>query len=44
MASVTLVEEDFLGSGFVDFFHLIRVEGEWKIISKTFHQDTSAVS
>ncbi|MDG2333776.1 MAG: nuclear transport factor 2 family protein [Myxococcota bacterium] len=40
VASATLVEQDFLGSGFVDFFHLIRVEGDWKIISKTYHQDS----
>ncbi len=38
VATATLVEEDFLGSGFVDFFHLIRVDGDWKIISKTYHQ------
>ncbi len=37
-ASVTLVETGFLGSDFTDFFHLIRENGTWKIISKTFHQ------
>jgi hypothetical protein len=38
VASARLVETGFLGSDFVDFFHLIRVEGEWKIISKTYYQ------
>jgi hypothetical protein len=38
VATARLVESDFLGSGFVDFFHLIRLDGEWKIISKTYFQ------
>jgi hypothetical protein len=38
VASARLVETGFLGSDFVDFFQLIRIEGEWKIISKTYHQ------
>lgn len=38
VATARLVETDFLGSDFVDFFHLIRIEGEWKIMSKTYHQ------
>ena len=42
VATARLVETDFLGSDFVDFFHLIRVEGDWKIISKTYHQVVSA--
>ena len=42
VATARLVETDFLGSDFVDFFHLIRVEGEWKIISKTYHQVVAA--
>lgn len=37
-ASATLVEKDFLGMDFTDFFHLIQEEGQWKIISKTFMQ------
>ena len=38
VATARLVETDFLGSGFVDFFHLIRLDGEWKIVSKTYYQ------
>ena len=38
VATATLVETGFLESDFVDFFHLIRVSGEWKIITKTYHQ------
>ena len=39
VATARLVETDFLGSGFVDFFHLIRLDGAWKIVSKTYHQE-----
>ena len=35
-ASVTLQEHDFGGVNFTDFMHLIKRDGEWKIISKTF--------
>ena len=36
-ASVTLVEEGFWGTvSFVDFFSLARIDGEWKIVNKTF--------
>ena len=37
VASVTL-KETGLGGGmsFTDYFHLVKVEGEWKIFSKTF--------
>jgi hypothetical protein len=38
VATAKLLEHDFMGSGFVDFFQLIRIDGEWKIISKTYHQ------
>ncbi len=37
-ATATLVETDFLGSDFTDFFQLIQEDGNWRIISKTFHQ------
>ena len=37
VASVTLKETDFAGSmKFTDLFHLIKVNDEWKIVSKTF--------
>ena len=36
-ASVTLAEEGFWGTvSFVDFFALARIDGEWKIVNKTF--------
>ena len=38
-ASVTLVEKGFLGMDFTDYFHLIKENGKWCIISKTFNQD-----
>ena len=37
VAAVVLSETGFRGAGqFVDFFHLIKDNGEWKIISKLF--------
>jgi hypothetical protein len=36
-ATATLEENGFFGSGhFVNYFHLLLVDGEWKIVSKTF--------
>ena len=36
-ASATLAEEGFWGTvSFVDFFSLARIDGEWKIVNKTF--------
>ena len=36
-AEVTLAEEGFWGTvSFVDFFSLCRIDGEWKIVNKTF--------
>ena len=36
-AVATLVEENYLAHDFVDYFSMIKVEGEWKIVNKTFH-------
>ena len=37
VASVTLKETGFAGNmSFTDYFHLIKVNNEWRIISKTF--------
>lgn len=37
VASVTLKETGFAGGmAFTDYFHLIKADGAWKIISKTF--------
>lgn len=35
-AAVTLEQKDFGGMNFTDFLHMIKRDGEWKIISKTF--------
>jgi ketosteroid isomerase-like protein len=36
-ATATLEENGFFGAGhFVNYFHLLREDGEWKIVSKTF--------
>ena len=39
VASVTLKEAGFMGMNFTDYFHLAEVNGEWKIISKTFNPE-----
>jgi len=37
VASVTIKETGFGGNmAFTDYFHLLKDQGEWKIISKTF--------
>ena len=37
VASVTLKETGFAGAmNFTNYFHLLKEEGEWKIVSKTF--------
>ncbi|MBI1732906.1 MAG: nuclear transport factor 2 family protein [Gammaproteobacteria bacterium] len=36
VATATLREWGYLGLDFTDHFHLVRVEGKWKIASKTF--------
>jgi hypothetical protein len=36
-ASLRLEETGFFGvANFVNYFHLLKVDGEWKIVSKTF--------
>ena len=35
-ASAVLKEEGFFGENYTDFFHLIKKDGKWKIISKTY--------
>lgn len=35
-AVVALAEEDFNGLDYLDFFSLVRIDGEWKIASKVF--------
>ena len=37
VANVVLEEDGFWGTvSFVDFFALAQIEGEWKIVNKTF--------
>ena len=35
-AVAVLVEEDYMGCDFVDFFSLARVDGRWQIVNKTY--------
>jgi len=36
VASVTLTERGYMGMNFVDYFHLVKVDGDWYIVSKSF--------
>lgn len=36
IASVTIEEGPYLGMQFTEYFHLIEVDGRWRIVSKTF--------
>lgn len=36
IASTTLVETDLHGVDFINYYHLQKIEGEWKIVSKLF--------
>ncbi len=41
VASITVKETGFAGTmSFTDYFHLIKVDEEWKIFSKTFTTET----
>lgn len=37
-ASATISEKSYLGMQFTTFFHLLQIDGDWKIVSKTFYQ------
>ena len=39
VASITLKESGFMGMNFTDYFHLAKVDGQWRIISKTFNPE-----
>lgn len=41
-ATATLVEENYLGFTFVNYFTLLRCGGDWRIVSKTYQQLPSA--
>tara|TARA_Y100001960_G_scaffold331697_1_gene429549 strand:- start:13258 stop:13530 length:273 start_codon:yes stop_codon:yes gene_type:complete len=36
MASAGLVETNLLGSDYVNHFHLLKIEDEWRIVSKIY--------
>ena len=37
-ASVRVTLEDWHGLSFTDFHNLCKIDGEWKIVAKVFHQ------
>lgn len=40
IASVRLESDNWTGLKFTDFFTLLKVDGEWKIMNKVFHLHT----
>ena len=36
MASASIVEVNLLGVNYVNHFHLLKIEGEWRIVSKIY--------
>lgn len=36
VATAALDEHGYLGMDFTNFFHLVKISGTWKIVSKTF--------
>ncbi len=37
-AAVAKVELDYPNARFIDYFQLLKVDGEWKLVSKIFHR------
>lgn len=37
-ASATLAEKNYLGMAFTTYFHLLQIDGAWRIVSKAFYQ------
>ncbi|WP_420548589.1 nuclear transport factor 2 family protein [Curvivirga sp.] len=35
-ASASVIEDNLLGRNYVNHFHLLKIESDWKIISKTY--------
>lgn len=42
-ASVEMVMDSYLGCDYMDYFQLLKVDGRWWIVSKTFHADPQSV-
>jgi len=36
MASGAIIEDNLLGKNYVNHFHLLKIEGEWRIVSKIY--------
>lgn len=36
-ASVGVTMDHYQGGNYVDYFHLLKIDNRWKIVSKTFH-------
>jgi len=40
IASVRIEMDNWTGNRFTDFFNLLKVDGQWKVINKVFHLHT----
>lgn len=38
-ASVEMAEESAYGNDYTNYFHLLKIEGKWLIVSKTYNSD-----
>ena len=36
-ASVEMVEESAFGNDYTNYFHLLKIDGKWQIVSKTYN-------
>ena len=39
-ASVEMIEESAYGSDYTNYFHLLKIDGQWQIVSKTYNTTT----
>ena len=39
VAAVTLKEDGYFGDNYTNWFHLARLDGEWKIINKSYQNE-----
>ncbi|HFK7187570.1 nuclear transport factor 2 family protein [Serratia odorifera] len=41
-ASARIDTDDISGFRFTDFFNLLKIEGQWRVVSKIYHTHTAA--
>lgn len=41
-AAVEVAMDNYMGCNYIDYFHLLKIDDRWWIVSKTFHGDPMA--